>query len=51
MRAGGQLSEDQVEGDQYDRERGHGPLGVFHRPTSEPGGHGHSQQVTHMSET
>lgn len=42
---GGQLSEDQVEGDQPHRERGHGPLGVFHRPPSQPGGRGHRQQV------
>lgn len=43
--AGGQHSKDQVEGDQSHRERGHGPLSVFHCPTTKPGGHGHSQQV------
>lgn len=49
--AAGQLSEDQVESDQSDGERSHGPLGVFHRPASKPGGHRHSQQVSHVLET
>lgn len=49
--AAGQLSEDQVESDQSDGERSHGPVGVFHRPASKPGGHRHSQQVSHILET
>ena len=42
---GGQLPEDQMEGDQPQWERSHGPLGVFHRPPSQPGGHRHRLQV------
>lgn len=43
--AGGQLPAHQVEGDQPDWEWSHGSLRVLHRPSPQPGGHRHVQQV------
>lgn len=46
MRAGGQLAENQVEGDQPHGERGHGALCVLPDPPSQQRGHRDGQQVT-----
>lgn len=49
VRAGRQLPENQVEGDQPHGERGHGALGVLLDPPSQQRGHRGGQQVTGWS--
>lgn len=46
VRAGGQLTENEVEGDQPHRKRGHGALRVLPDPPSQQRGHRDGQQVT-----